>query len=235
MVFTVGGARGRSRPNPPSRPAREGTDPQQVDTLRSEGRFSTPQNCLVAPSSRTPASDESPSRRADRSGARLRKEPPMTATFDLPAQTTSSTTPSSTISVPASSTAVGDADVVRKVSRFRRRAMAVGIGVGAAFTFAGFATTNWEGSSDKAAYLNSLTEHPLQTQIAAVFLHFGYMGFLPMLLALGMFARRRAVKLGHVGLGLGLLGALSLPGLLVTDFYDLAIRQHLPIDKAIEV
>jgi hypothetical protein len=155
----------------------------------------------------------------------------MTATFDIPAQTT----PSSNSSVPAPSTTDADADAVRKVSRFRRRAMAVGIGVGAAFTFAGFATTNWEGSSDTAAYLNSLAETPTQSQIAAVLLHFGYMGFLPMILALGMFARRRAVKLGHVGLGIGLLGALSLPGLLVTDFYDLAIRQSLPLDKAVEV
>lgn len=128
-----------------------------------------------------------------------------------------------------------DEHALRHVSRFRRRAMAVSIGVGAALTFAGFATTNWEGTSSKADYLHSLSKAPVQSQVAAVLLHFGYMGFLPMLLALGVFARRRAVKLGHVGLGLGLLGALSLPGLLVTDFYDLAIGQHLPTDKAVEV
>jgi hypothetical protein len=141
----------------------------------------------------------------------------------------------------AAETHVADAhaseDVARVacVSRFRRRAMAVTIGVGAALTFAGFATTNWEGTSEKADYLNSLTEAPVQSQIAAVLLHFGYMGFLPLLLALGMFARRRAVKLGHVGLGLGLVGALSLPGLLVTDFYDLAIGANLPTDQAVKV
>jgi hypothetical protein len=124
---------------------------------------------------------------------------------------------------------------LRRVMAFRRRAMAVSIGIGAALTFAGFATTNWEGTSKKADYLNSLAETPTRSQVAAVLLHFGYMAFLPMLLALGVFTRRRAVKLGHVGLGIGLLGALSLPGLLVTDFYDLAIRQHLPLDKAVEV
>jgi hypothetical protein len=157
----------------------------------------------------------------------------MTATFDVPVQTTPATTtsPVTTSETPATS----DALAVRMVSRFRRRAMAVTIGVGAALTFAGFATTNWEGSADTAAYLNSLAETPAQSQIAAVLLHFGYMGFLPMLLALGMFARRRAVRLGHVGLGIGLLGALSLPGLLVTDFYDLAIRQSLPLDQAVAV
>jgi hypothetical protein len=124
---------------------------------------------------------------------------------------------------------------LQRVLRFRRRAMAVSIGIGAALTFAGFATTNWEGTTKKADYLNSLAATPTRSQIAAVFLHFGYMAFLPMLLALGVFARRKATKLGHVGLGLGLLGALSLPGLLVTDFYDLAIRQNLPIDKAVQV
>jgi MFS family permease len=135
----------------------------------------------------------------------------------------------------AESGASEDAARVTRVTRFRRRVMAVTIGVGAALTFAGFATTNWEGTTEKADYLNSLTEAPVQSQIAAVLLHFGYMGFLPLLLALGAFARRRAVKLGHVGLGLGLVGALSLPGLLVTDFYDLAIGANLPIDQAVKV
>ena len=61
-------------------------------------------------------------------------------------------------------------------------------------------------------------------------LHFGYMMFVPVLVALAAMTRRRNVKLGNAGLILGGIGAISLPGALVTDFYDLAIRQSLPND-----
>jgi hypothetical protein len=54
--------------------------------------------------------------------------------------------------------------------------------------------------------------------------------FVPVLIALAAMTRRRNVKLGNAGLILGGIGAISLPGALVTDFCDLAIRQSLPND-----
>ena len=117
---------------------------------------------------------------------------------------------------------------VAAATRFRRRAVAAGAVVGGLLTAAGFVTTNWETSSDKLAYLDSLVADPFRSQVAAVLLHFGYFGFVPVLLALGAMTRLRWRIVGNVGLALGMGGALALPGLLVTDFYDIAIRSRCP-------
>ena len=41
-------------------------------------------------------------------------------------------------------------------------------------------------------------------------------------------ARRATPKLAHIGGLLAVLGLATLPGLLVTDFYDLALAEALP-------
>ncbi len=120
-------------------------------------------------------------------------------------------------------------------TRFRRRAAGIAsIGAGV-LTFAGFATTPWEGSNDTALYLQALADHPVQAQVAATFLHFGYLLMVPAVLALGQMVRRRSVVLGHIGLFFGLLGTIGLPGLLVVDFYGLELAQQLPIDQAVAI
>ncbi|MBW0117891.1 hypothetical protein, partial [Pseudonocardia abyssalis] len=100
-------------------------------------------------------------------------------------------------------------------------------------TAAGFATTNWETSTGTLAYLDSLVADPIRSQVAALLLHYGYMGIVPVLLALAVMTRRRHRVAGNVGFGLAVGGALALPGLLVTDFYDMAIRRTLPADQAV--
>jgi hypothetical protein len=127
------------------------------------------------------------------------------------------------------------ASEVPKAIGFRRRALGVAIVITSAVTIAGFATTVWESSTKKIDYLNSLNVHPLQSQLAAVLLHFGYMIFVPVLVVLAAMTRARRSRISSIGLGVGFLGAVSLPGLLVTDFYDLAIRQTLPDATAVEV
>ncbi len=123
-----------------------------------------------------------------------------------------------------------DTSEVARSTRFRRRAIGTSIVAGSVIAIAGFATTVWEKSDKKIDYLNSLNIHPTQSQIAAVLLHFGYMMFVPVLIALAAMTRRRNVKVGNAGLILGGIGAISLPGALLSDFYDLAIRQSLPND-----
>jgi hypothetical protein len=118
---------------------------------------------------------------------------------------------------------------------FRRRALAIAILTGAVVSVAGFATTVWESGSRKIDYLNSLVVDPTRSQLAAILLHFGYMMFVPVLVVLAAMTRGRRSRPATVGIGLGYLGAVSLPGLLVTDFYDLAIRQTLPDDTAVQV
>ncbi len=51
---------------------------------------------------------------------------------------------------------------------------------------------------------------------------------LPAALGLMHLARRATPKLAHVGGALAVFGLATLPGLLVTDFYDLALAQALP-------
>lgn len=133
-------------------------------------------------------------------------------------------------------TAAPAADVpVAPATPFRRRALAVSTVVGGLLTAAGFAATEWESGTDKLSYLDSLVVDPLRSQVAAVLLHFGYCALVPMLLVLAIMTRRTWRVAGNVGLALSMLGALSLPGLLVTDFYDMAIRQNLPADQAVAV
>ena len=105
---------------------------------------------------------------------------------------------------------------------------------GGFLTLAGFLVTNWEGSdAGTLGYLDSLAETPDQSLIAATLLHFGYMGFLPMFLALAIMTRARWKIVGTIGAIAGLLAATGLPGALVTDFYDLAIRQTLSAEQAV--
>jgi hypothetical protein len=120
-------------------------------------------------------------------------------------------------------------------TRLRRRAAGVAAVAGGVLTFAGFAATPWEGSNDTALYLQALADHPVQAQVAATLLHFGFMLMVPAVLALGQLVRRRAVVLGHIGLFLGLLGTIGLPGLLVVDWYGLELAQSLPIDQAVAI
>ncbi|MCW0216026.1 MAG: hypothetical protein OJJ54_21980 [Pseudonocardia sp.] len=118
---------------------------------------------------------------------------------------------------------------------FRRVALGASVVVGGLLTVGGFATTVWETGPGKLAYLDSLVVNPLQSQIAAVLLFFGYLAIFPMMLALAAMTRRRWRLGGNIAVGLSAIGALALPGLLVTDFYDLAIRQGLPADVAVRV
>jgi hypothetical protein len=74
----------------------------------------------------------------------------------------------------------------------------------------------------------------MQVQIAAVLLHFGYLLLIPAAFALARLARRGARRLSNTGLVLSVLGA-GLSGLLVTDFFALAMAQHLPLQVAARV
>jgi hypothetical protein len=124
---------------------------------------------------------------------------------------------------------------VAPATPFRRRAVGVAGVVGGLLTTAGFVATNWETDTSKLAYLDSLVVDPMRSQVAALLLHYGYMGIVPVLLALAVMTRRRHRVAGNIGFGLAAVGGLALPGLLVTDFYDMAIRQSLPADQAVAV
>ena len=83
----------------------------------------------------------------------------------------------------------------------------------------------WEERDMTAAYLASMAASPVRAQVSAVLLCFGYL-----LIAVGIFGivhllRHRSVVLGHVGGKNAAWGWITLPGLLVSDFYDLNLAQ----------
>ncbi|GAA1846607.1 hypothetical protein GCM10009836_27750 [Pseudonocardia ailaonensis] len=118
---------------------------------------------------------------------------------------------------------------------FRRRAVGISAAVGGVLVASGFAATVWERAEGKLPYLDSLVVDPMRSQIAAILLFFGYMGIASVLLAFTAMTRSRGRVLGNVALAISWIGTLALPGLLVTDFYDLAIRQELPAETAVRV
>ena len=73
-----------------------------------------------------------------------------------------------------------------------------------------------------------------QAQLSAVILHFGYLLLIPAAFALVHLARRGARRLAYTGLVLSVLGA-GLSGLLVSDFFELSLAQHLPLADAARV
>ena len=71
--------------------------------------------------------------------------------------------------------------------------------------------------------------------IAALLLHFGYLLLLPAALGIMHLARRSTPKVAHIGGILAVIGLATLPGLLVTDYYDLALAQALPRAQSVAI
>lgn len=119
-------------------------------------------------------------------------------------------------------------------ARLARIASGLSIAGAGALIFSGFVATPWEGSSATIATMRTYLAHPMQVQIAAVLLHFGYLLLIPTAFALARLARQGARKLSNTGLVLSVLGA-GLSGLVVTDFFELSMAQHLPLHTAVQV
>lgn len=106
---------------------------------------------------------------------------------------------------------------------------------GAVLTCAGFLATPWETEQTTRAYLDAMAANPTRGQIAAVLLHLGYM-----LIVVGAFGiitvlGRDGGWWMRIGGFLTVIGAVTMPGLLITDAYDMAIAQELPRDVGVRV
>lgn len=111
-------------------------------------------------------------------------------------------------------------------NNFRRTASGLCLIAGPLVAWIGGLVPQWEESETTAAYLQTLAESPVRAQVSAVLLYFGFL-----LTAVGIFGmihllRRRALVLGHVGAVLAVWGWVTLPGLLVTDFYDMSLAEY---------
>jgi len=120
-------------------------------------------------------------------------------------------------------------------SGFRRTVAGTCLILGPLVALIGGLVTPWEESDTTAAYLQALGENSGQAQVSAVLLYFGYLLFVPGIFGIMHLLRRRAIVLGHVAGILAVWGWVTLPGLLVTDFYDLSLAEHADRQAAIAI
>ena len=119
--------------------------------------------------------------------------------------------------------------------RFSRIIAAVALILGPIVVLAGMIATPWEDEATTASYHDALAAHASQAKVSATLLHFGFVLLLPAALGLMHLARRATPKLAHIGGLLAVGGLATLPGLLVTDFYDLALAQALPRAQSVAI
>jgi hypothetical protein len=105
--------------------------------------------------------------------------------------------------------------------------------VGAAAFFAGLATSPSADGDGKAEYLASLAADPFQTQLSALFLHYGNLLMGAGLLAVPLLVRgRRGAVLTLVGALLGALGMIQMSGALLSDWFHMELGRNLPLAQA---
>lgn len=113
-------------------------------------------------------------------------------------------------------------------------AAGVSLIAGAAFFFAGLATSPPSTGDDKGAYLQSLAADPFQTQLSALLLHYGNLLMGVGLLALPLLVRgRRGSVVTLVGALLGALCLIEMSGALLSDWFHMEIGRNLPVEQAV--
>lgn len=114
---------------------------------------------------------------------------------------------------------------INDANDFRRTGAGLCLIVGPLLMIVGGLVASWENSETTAAWFEALAAAPGRAQLGTILLYFAFL-----LVAVGVFGmvhllRRRSVVLGHVGGLLAGWGWITVTGLLVVDFYDLALAQ----------
>jgi hypothetical protein len=124
----------------------------------------------------------------------------------------------------------------RPVSSTMMRAAATSLVAGSALFFAGMATSPPEQGTSKADYIASLAADPFQTQISAVFLHYGNLLMALGLLALPALVRGRRGRIATiVGALVAAVAQLDLSGALFTDWFHMEMGRQLPLEQAASI
>ena len=118
-------------------------------------------------------------------------------------------------------------------ARFRRIGGGLSLLAAGTLIFASLAMIPYENDTE-AQYLQTGVDHRSNILWAAVVLHYGYLLLLPASLTLVRLARRSLRKLSVVTTVLAGLGA-GLSGIVVLDFYDVALANGLPADEALRI
>ncbi|WP_448627611.1 hypothetical protein [Geodermatophilus sp. URMC 64] len=118
-------------------------------------------------------------------------------------------------------------------SRFRRIGGGLTLLASGTLVWASLAMIPYENDTT-AEYLQTGVDHKELILWAAVVLHYGYLLLLPAALTLVHLARRRARRTAIAAMVLAGLGA-GLSGIVVVDFYDVALANSLPADQAVQI
>jgi len=118
-------------------------------------------------------------------------------------------------------------------TRFRRVGGALSLMASGTLVFASLLMIPYENQT-VAQYLQTGVDHRTNILWAAVVLHFGYLLLVPAAFTLIRLARRRNPKTSIVATVLSGLG-MGLSGIIVVDFYDVALANALPADEALRI
>lgn len=122
---------------------------------------------------------------------------------------------------------------LKPLSRFRRVGGALSLLASGTLVFASLAMIPYQNETT-AEYLQTGVDHRSNILWAAVVLHFGYLLLVPAAFTLVRLARRRNPRTSLVATVLSGLG-MGLSGIIVVDFYDVALANALPADEALRV
>lgn len=118
------------------------------------------------------------------------------------------------------------------LDRARRRLLGVGAIGSAVSMAAAAAVAPWEGDGE---WIATVAAEPGRAQAGAILYWLGFLLSICTVLSLVAMVRRRSVRLGLAGTVLAVLGAAAQPGLLISDFFQLAMGQTLPLEEALAV
>jgi hypothetical protein len=124
-------------------------------------------------------------------------------------------------------------DDLKPHARFRRIGGGLSLIASAALICASLVMIPYENETP-AAYLQTGVDHRSNILWAAVVLHFGYLLLVPAAFTLVRLARRHNPKTSLVAMLLAGLG-MGLSGIIVVDFYDVALANALPADQALKI
>jgi hypothetical protein len=119
------------------------------------------------------------------------------------------------------------------LTRFRRVGGALSLLASGTLVFASLLMIPYTNETP-AEYLQTGVDHTTNILWAAVVLHFGYLLLVPAAFTLIRLARRRNPKTSMVAWVLSGLG-MGLSGIIVVDFYDVALANGLPADEALRI
>jgi len=119
------------------------------------------------------------------------------------------------------------------LTRFRRVGGALSLLTSGTLVFASLVMIPYQNET-AAQYLQTGVDHRTNILWAAVVLHFGYLLLVPAAFTLIRLARRRNPKTSIVATVLSGLG-MGLSGIIVVDFYDVALANALPADEALRI